>query len=46
MILFCQSFIHVLAWKKDRLCDIVVMVPDYGSSGPGSIFGATRFSET
>jgi hypothetical protein len=28
---------------KDRLCDLVVRVPDYRSRGPGSIPGATRF---
>jgi hypothetical protein len=30
----------------DRLCDIAVRVPGYRSRGPGSIPGATRFSET
>jgi hypothetical protein len=29
----------------DRLCDLVVWVPGYRSRGPGSIPGATRFSE-
>jgi hypothetical protein len=29
----------------DRPCGIVVRVPGYRSRGPGSIFGATRFSE-
>jgi hypothetical protein len=29
----------------DRLCDLVVRVPDYRSRGPGSIPSATRFSE-
>jgi hypothetical protein len=29
----------------DRLCGLVVRVPDYRSTGPGSILGATRFSE-
>jgi hypothetical protein len=29
----------------DRLCGLVVRVPAYGSRGPGSIPGATRFSE-
>jgi hypothetical protein len=28
-----------------RLCDLVVRVPGYRSRGPGSIPGATRFSE-
>jgi hypothetical protein len=30
---------------KDRLCGIVLRVPGYRSRGPGSIPGATRFSE-
>jgi hypothetical protein len=29
----------------DRLCGLVVTVPGYKSRGPGSIPGATRFSE-
>jgi hypothetical protein len=29
----------------DRLCGLVVRVPGYISRGPGSILGATRFSE-
>jgi hypothetical protein len=29
----------------DRLCGLVVRVPGYTSRGPGSIRGATRFSE-
>jgi hypothetical protein len=29
----------------DRLCGLVVRVPGYRSRGPGSIPGATRFSE-
>jgi hypothetical protein len=29
----------------DRLCGPVVRVPGYRSGGPGSISGATRFSE-
>jgi hypothetical protein len=29
----------------DRLCGLVVRIPCYGSRGPGSIPGATRFSE-
>jgi hypothetical protein len=34
-------------WRKrdDRLCGLVVRVPGYRSRGPGSIPGATRFSE-
>jgi hypothetical protein len=30
---------------KDRLCGLVVRVSGYRSRGPGSIPGATRFSE-
>jgi hypothetical protein len=30
---------------NDRLCGLVVRVPGYRSRGPGSIPGATRFSE-
>jgi hypothetical protein len=30
---------------SDRLCILVVRVADYRSRGPGSIHGATRFSE-
>jgi hypothetical protein len=29
----------------DHLCGLVVIVPGYRSRGPGSIPGATRFSE-
>jgi hypothetical protein len=29
----------------DRLCSLVVRVPGYRSKGPGSISGATRFSD-
>jgi hypothetical protein len=29
----------------DRLCDLVIRVPGYRSRGPGSITGATEFSE-
>jgi hypothetical protein len=28
---------------QDRLCGVVVRVPGYGSRGPGSIPGDTRF---
>jgi hypothetical protein len=31
--------------KVDRPCVLVVRVPGYRSRGPGSIPGATRFSE-
>jgi hypothetical protein len=30
---------------SDRLCDLLARVPGYRSRGPGSIPGATRFSE-
>jgi hypothetical protein len=30
---------------SDRLCGLVIRVPGYRSRGPGSIPGATRFSE-
>jgi hypothetical protein len=39
------EFIYVMQKKLDRLCGIVVRVPVYRSTGPGSIPGATRFSE-
>jgi hypothetical protein len=35
--------IHMDEW--DRLCGLVVRVPGYTSRGPGSIPGATGFSE-
>jgi hypothetical protein len=31
--------------KLDRLCGLVVRVPNYRSRGPGSIPGTTRYSE-
>jgi hypothetical protein len=31
--------------RYDRLCGQVVRVPGYRSRGPGSVPGATRFSE-
>jgi hypothetical protein len=31
--------------RMDSLCGLVVTVPDYKSRGPGSMPGATRFSE-
>jgi hypothetical protein len=39
------EFIYVMQKKVDRLCGLVVSVPYYRSGGPGSIPGATRFSE-
>jgi hypothetical protein len=29
----------------DRLCGLVVRIPGYRSTDPGSILGATKFSE-
>jgi hypothetical protein len=38
--------LYMLCKKKvDRLCGLLVRVPGYISRGPGSIPGATRFSE-
>jgi hypothetical protein len=34
-----------LTFTLDRLCDLVVRVPGYRSRSPGSVPGATRFSE-
>jgi hypothetical protein len=31
--------------RNDCLCGLVAIVPGYTSGGPGSIPGATRFSE-
>jgi hypothetical protein len=31
--------------EEDRLCVLVARVPGYRSRAPGSILGATRFSE-
>jgi hypothetical protein len=39
------EFIYVMFKKVDRLCGLVVRVPGYRSRGPGSIPGATTFSE-
>jgi hypothetical protein len=33
------------SYPEDRLCGLVVRVPGYRSRSPGSILGATRFSE-
>jgi hypothetical protein len=38
--------IQILYSAFDRLCGLVARVPGYGSRGPGSIPGATAFSET
>jgi hypothetical protein len=40
-----DSFTFLLYFNTDRLCDLVVRVPGDKSRGPGSIAGATRFSE-
>jgi hypothetical protein len=37
--------LNVLILPADRLCVLVVRVPGYRSRGPGSIPGATGFSE-
>jgi hypothetical protein len=37
--------LYVMRKKIDRLCGLVVRVPGYRSRDPGSIPGATRFSE-
>jgi hypothetical protein len=38
-------FFPAVKMHDDRLCDLVVRVPGYRSRGPGSIPGATRFTE-
>jgi hypothetical protein len=49
--MYCAScevrteFIYVMLKKVDRLCGLAVRVPVYRSRDPGSISGATRFSE-
>jgi hypothetical protein len=49
--MYCAScevrteFVYVMSKKVDRLCGLVCRVPGYGSRDPGSIPGATRFSE-
>jgi hypothetical protein len=42
--------LNPINWQRrydvgDRLCGLVVRVPSYRSRGPGSISGASRFSE-
>jgi hypothetical protein len=39
------TLLYVYWLSNDRLCGLVVRVPDYRSRSPGSIPGATRFSE-
>jgi hypothetical protein len=36
---------HTNRYLKDSLCGLLVRVPGYRSRGPGSVSGATRFSE-
>jgi hypothetical protein len=49
--MYCAScevlieFIYVMEKKVYRFCGLVVRVPGYRSRGPGSISGATKFSE-
>jgi hypothetical protein len=40
-----NEFIYVIEKKVDSFCDLMVRVAGYRSRGPGSIRGATRFSE-
>jgi hypothetical protein len=37
--------VYVMSKKVDSLRGLVLRVPDYRSRGPGTIPGATRFSE-
>jgi hypothetical protein len=39
------SYVKEVLVTAVRLCAVVVIVPGYRSRGPGSIPGATRFSE-
>jgi hypothetical protein len=43
--IFMLGNIYESSFIFDRLCGLVVRVPGYRSRGPGSIPGATRFSE-
>jgi hypothetical protein len=38
--------LYIYIYTYDRLCSLVVRVPGYRTRGPGSIPGATIFSET
>jgi hypothetical protein len=43
-----ETWTFIFRWvisSMDRLCGLVFRVPGYRSRGPGSIPGATRFSE-
>jgi hypothetical protein len=48
-VLDCEQnlsiFIFRFGLSSDRLCGLVVKVPGYRLIGPGSIPGATKFSE-
>jgi hypothetical protein len=39
------GYLQTIEKNEDRLCGLVVIVPGYRSRGPGSIPGATTFSE-
>jgi hypothetical protein len=40
-----QTITYICVWFEDRLCGLVVRVSGYKSRGPGSVPGASRFSE-
>jgi hypothetical protein len=42
---FLKKILPLASRLSDRLCGLVVRVTGYRSRGPGSILGATRFSE-
>jgi hypothetical protein len=44
-IYFGCCYLKLYESNVDRLCGLVIRVPGYRSRGPGSIPGATRFSE-
>jgi hypothetical protein len=41
----CNTYFLIIFCGSDRLCGLVVRVPAYRSRGPGTIPGATGFSE-
>jgi hypothetical protein len=43
--LLIMKYLKIFVCHEDRLCGLVVRVPGYRSRSPGSILGATRFSE-
>jgi hypothetical protein len=45
MMMMMMIIIIIITSATDRLCGLVVRVPGYRSRDPGSIPGATRFSE-